>query len=270
MPVVDRGEIRNRVPLVAAIRLLLIVVVALGFFLVGVPLQGLVARHAPGLAHRIPGAFCRVLLRLAKVTMSVEGVPPEPQAALCVANHLSWIDILALGTVGPFCFLAKSEIASWPIASAFAAVQGTVFVERGRRRTILEANRRLSARLRQGRAVLLFPEGTTTAGPQPGRFLSSHFAIVQDRLAPARTPVPVQPIAIAFSSDAAAWIGDETLLRHLWRTLRGPPLACVLRFGAPVAAGRSIDRKALARNMRAAVVDLLEGAPSRSLGRDAA
>ena len=252
----------------AALRFLLIALALLGFFLVGTPLQWLVARLRPAAAHRIPLVFCRSLLRLSKVTLDVEGGWPQKGAVMLVPNHISWIDILALGALTPFCFLAKSEIARWPIVSAFAAVQGTVFVDRCRRRSIPDANRALAARMREGRPVLLFPEGTTFAGPMPERFHSSHFAAARDLLAtdPAGAAVVVQPVALAYSRADAAWVGDEALVPHVWRVLRQPPLTCRVRFGAPIAYVPGSDRKLVAREARDAVAALLaRGAPAPAM-----
>ena len=68
----------------------------------------------------------------------------------------------------------------------------------------------------------------------------------------------MQPIAIRYSSASAAWIGDDALLPHLWRVLRGPPLTCTLAFGAPIAYVPGADRKAVARAARAAVAAMIE------------
>ncbi len=262
----------------AALRAVLILATILAFFLVGAPLQWLASRRAAGRAylipahaipahvipaHVIPRLFCRTLLRLCRVRVAITGTQahgrPAGRPVLAAANHVSWIDILALGTITPYCFLAKSDVAGWPIVSAFAEVQGTVFVDRGRRRSIVPANRRLAERMLAGRTALLFPEGTTVAGPHPGPFRSSHFAAARDALAiaPAHEAVDVQPIAIAYSSPAAAWVGDDALLPHVWRILRGRPLTCAITFGTPIAFAPGSDRKAVARQARAAVIELL-------------
>lgn len=244
----------------AAIRVLTIMLALLGFFLVGTPLQWLVARVRPASAHRIPIVFCRSLLRLIRVRLEVDGVWHEAGPVMIVPNHISWIDILALGALTPFCFLAKSEISRWPIVSAFAAVQGTIFVERTRRRSIPVANRAMAARMLDGRPVLLFPEGTTMQGPLPGSFQSSHFAAARDLLAvePAQGDVAVQPVAIAYSRADAAWVGDEALVPHVWRVLRQPPLTCRIRFGTPIRYRLGSDRKTVARQARDAVAAMLE------------
>lgn len=244
----------------AAIRALLILVAILAFFVVGAPLQWIVATWLPRRIGMIPRLFCRTLLALTKVRLATRGGPATGGPVLALANHVSWIDVLALGALEPFCFLAKSDVAAWPIASAFARVQGTVFVDRRRRRSIVPANAALAARMLEGRRALVFPEGTTFAGPQPGPFKSSHLAAARDLLAhtPEYGSVAVQPIAISYSSAGAAWIGDDALLPHLWRILRGPPLTCALAFGSPIAYAASADRKAIARAARTAVAAMIE------------
>lgn len=243
----------------AALRACLIFAVLFGFFLVGAPLQWLVARRAPRFAHCLPSLFCRSLLWLCKVRVVVEGERVTARPVLLASNHVSWLDILAFGGTAPFCFLAKTDVASWPIVSAFAEVHGTVFVDRRRRRTIPQANRTMAARMLEGRSMLLFPEGTTIGKPGPGPFGSSHFAAARDllRATEAHASVAVQPVAIAYSSDAAAWIGDDNLLSHLWRTLRAPPLRCFISFGAPIPYTADSDRKRVARLAREAIIAML-------------
>ena len=242
----------------AAIRFLLIVATLIGFFIVGLPLWP-VLRARPAMAHRMTSLLCRLLLRLAKVSVQVEGTWSAARPMMLAANHVSWIDILALAASAPFCFLAKREVSRWPLVSGFAAMQGTVFVDRLRRRSIPGANRDMAARMLEGRMVLLFPEGTTLAGPCPGPFRSSHFAAARDLLAaePSKTAVMVQPVALGYSRADAAWVGDEALVPHVWRVLRQPPLTCRVSFGAPIAYAPGSDRKAVAREARNAVAALL-------------
>lgn len=245
----------------AAFRALLFFTALSGFFLVGAPAQWLLARYVPWAAHLIPLVFCRTLLAILRVRVDVSGSRAGGAPVLVASNHVSWIDILAFGGLMPFCFLAKSDVAGWPVVSAFAEVQGTVFVDRKRRRSIPPANLGLAKRMLEGRTALLFPEATTIAGPVPGRFHTSHFAAARDllRLAPEHGHVAVQPAAIAYSAAHAAWIGDDALLPHLWRVLRERPLTCEILFGAPVAVTHDHDRKAVGRATRDGVVALLEG-----------
>ncbi len=247
----------------AAIRACLILVAILGFFLLGAPVQGLLARRRPRSANRIPLFFCRTLLRLFRVEVDVRGEPLATGPVLVVANHVSWIDILAFGSILPFCFVAKSEVGRWPILSAFAEVQGTVFLDRRRRRSIPPSNRRMAARMLEGRPVLLFPEGTTVGRHGPGAFLTSHFAAARDVLQadPRRRVVSVQPVAIWYSRDDAAWIGDDDLVSHIWRTLRLPPLRCSVRFGTPLAFDDTSNRKTIAHHARDTILLMMNASP---------
>ena len=196
--------------------------------------------------------FCRVMLRLLRVEVTVTAKPCPPAGArLVVANHVSWIDILALGSLEPLCFLAKREVASWPAIAAFARRQGTIFHDRASRRTIPATNAALAACLAEGRSVLLFPEGTTHDGMRRGRFLTSHLACLRDRFRadPALIRCPVQTVALAYSDPAAAWIGDDSLVPHLWRLLKRPRMRCSLVFGTPMMVEWDYDRKVLGRRL---------------------
>lgn len=244
----------------AVFRVFLLIVAVVFFFAVAAPLQAMLARRSPALAARLAILFCRTILRILRVTVDVTGLRVSEGPVLLSVNHVSWIDVLALGSIMPFCFLAKSEVASWPILSTFAKVQGTVFVDRSRRRGIPPANRQMADRMLEGRVVLLFPEGTTFDGRVPGRFHSSHFAAARDLLrgAASHEAVAVQPVALAYSSAEAAWIGDDALIPHLWRVLRGEPLSVVVSFGPASAYGRDTDRKVVARVSRAAIIAMLD------------
>ena len=193
---------------------------------------------------------CRLLLACLGVRVRVLGRPADP-ARLLVANHVSWIDVLALGSIEPLSFLAKSEVAGWPLIGSLARQRGAVFVDRRRRRLIPAINRAMAMRLTSGRSLLLFPEGTTYDGTRLGRFMTSHFACLREQLAaePALPHANVQAATLHYSDPTAAWIGDATLVPHLWAVLKRPPLTCDIAFGAPVAVARGYDRKVLARRL---------------------
>ncbi len=132
-------------------------------------------------------------------------------------------------------------------------------MDRRRRRTIPAANASMAQRMLAGRPMLLFPEGTTGDGSALRKFHSSHFAAARDLLAMASSieMVCVQPVAIRYSSSAAAWFGDATLLPHLWLLLRGEPIRCDLVFGKPLAYARGESRKSIADEAASAITDML-------------
>jgi lyso-ornithine lipid O-acyltransferase len=235
------------------------IALALLLFLSLAPLQWLALRRRWPLRLWLPVALGRTLAALLRldVVANRAALPEEPR--LIVANHISWLDIVVFCCVEPVCFLAKREVESWPVVSTFARLQETVFFDRQRRRTIPAANAAMVRRMRAGRPVLLFPEGTTGDGSALRKFNSSHFAAARDLLATTSDieTVWVQPVALRYSSPAAAWLGDATLLPHLWSLLKGEPIRCELVFGKPLAYARGESRKAIAGEAASAIVGML-------------
>ena len=239
------------------LRAFALVLLLLGTLAVGLLLQAS-ARFGAVVPTWLPVLFCRLMLGTLGVRLTIRGASHPRAARLLVANHVSWLDILALGAVEPLCFSAKREVGSWPVIGPLAHVLDTIFVDRTRRMSIPRVNRAMAARLSTGRSVLLFPEGTTRDGVALGPFKTSHLACLRVLgETPSGSPGPgVQPVLVAYSDPRAAWIGDATLLPHLWSVLSGPALRCTLVFGDPAAVAAGFDRKALGRSLRAAIDDL--------------
>lgn len=187
--------------------------------------------------------------------LCVEGAEPVP-GALLVANHVSWLDILAIASYSPAVFVAKSEVRSWPAIGWLAACAETVFLRRASGRSLLQVKNRVGALLLEGRNVALFAEGTTSSGPSVLPFRSGlmQAAVDSDR--------PVQSIAIAYYDDggrrsaAAAFVDGMNLWQSIGAVLRCGSLTARLVIAPPLAsAGRS--RKQLAREAHGLVVTLL-------------
>lgn len=218
-----------------------------------------------------PRPVCRLALALLGVEVVARGDMAPGRPRLIVANHVSWLDVLAISSVEPVAFLAKSEIAAWPVVARIATARRTVFVERRRRRGIPAVNRTMAARLAEGRSLLLFPEGTTTDGSALGPFRTSHLAcLAEGRRSPRRgIGHAVQPLAIRYSDPRAAWVGDATLVPHVWAVLRGAPMTAVLTHGPLRPVPHGFDRKALGRALKDEVAALAGTAPGEG-GRGAA
>jgi 1-acyl-sn-glycerol-3-phosphate acyltransferase len=200
--------------------------------------------------------FARGLLGL---HFNLEGAPAEPGPALLVSNHVSWADIFVLGSAFPVSFVAKAEVAGWPVLGWLVRQHGTVFVDRTRRSQVGEQRNAIAERLRRGGSVLLFPEGTSSDGRQVLPFKSALFAAV-DSLG-----VPVQPITLDWVSvggrpvDSAnrasiAWIDDMELLPHIWGLLLAGGAQARL-VSHPAIAG--LNRRELARLSHARVAEAL-------------
>ncbi|MEA2944333.1 MAG: lyso-ornithine lipid O-acyltransferase, partial [Bradyrhizobium sp.] len=105
-------------------------------------------------------AYYGLLRRLLRVRVRVIGTPVRDHPVLIVANHVSWVDIVVLGSIAPVAFIAKSEIAEWPLIGQGAKAQRSVFVDRTRRHQTAEAITEIAQRLTGGTPVVLFAEGT--------------------------------------------------------------------------------------------------------------
>ena len=240
-------------------RAFLLLLALLGFYLVGAPIQRLARRRGWALARNIPPFFARTICGLLGLRVRFEGEQLGPKPRMIVSNHVSWSDILVFASRETPCFVAKSEVAGWPMLGTFARVQETIFVRRDSRADVPRVNAAMAEKMMAGEDVLLFGEGTSSDGEGVLSFKPSHFAAARDllRLYPAVASVTVQPAAIAYVSaggqklDAAgrrrlAWVGDAELAPHVWQLLKSAPVDCVVRFGAPLAFSLDSDRKAIA------------------------
>ncbi|MDX6750564.1 lysophospholipid acyltransferase family protein [Geminicoccaceae bacterium 1502E] len=201
--------------------------------------------------------WCRGCCRLLGIELAVTGRSFDAAPTLLVANHAGYVDILALGAVLDATFIAKAEVARWPVLGLLARQCGTLFIRRDRRHALLQRNE-LAARMRRGESFVLFAEGTSSSGRTVQRFKSSLLSVLEpwvlDR------PVAVQSAAIAYRrhdragpdsghEERYAWWGDATLLPHLWRVLCLPGMRVELRLGEPVLSWDVRDRKQLAARL---------------------
>jgi 1-acyl-sn-glycerol-3-phosphate acyltransferase len=208
----------------------------------------------------VVGGWSRVLLRLCGVRVHRRGDPVLHGGVLWVANHVSWLDIFVLNSVRTTSFVAKSDIRRWPVIGLLVAWAGTLFIDRGHRHAVREANGQMAACFGQGDAVGLFPEGTTTDGMDVKSFHAGLFdAAVQ-------AGVPTQPIALRMlrqgrRAPELSFVGEQTLVANLWFLLgaRGVTVECV--FLAPIPARDGLVRAELARHAHAAIRHAVCGAP---------
>jgi 1-acyl-sn-glycerol-3-phosphate acyltransferase len=214
----------------------------------------------PVLPARASGALVQFWSRIVLAALGIRLVlRPAPDAApiaatrgaLLVINHTSWADVFVVAAVTPARFVAKAEIAAWPLLGRFAAAVGTVFVERGRRHAVARVNHTVAARLRAGQSIGIFPEGTTSDGSLLLRF---HANLVQSAL---DAPAPVIPVGLQYLQDgrpsgAAAYFGDMNLFASIWRILTAPRLTVHLHW-LPAVDCAGLSRQAIAGRARAAI-----------------
>lgn len=230
------------------------------------------------LAGRIPTLFHGLFLRLFSVRVRQVGTPPPlGEPALVLANHVSWLDISVLGALRPLSFVAKSEIAGWPLIGTLARLQRTVFIDRGRRSATANVNAMIGRRLTDGDLIVLFAEGTTGDGLRLLPFRSALVGAAREALSGetgglARTRL--QPLALAYTArngmpllrkerPEIAWYGDMELAPHLALFSKAGPIDVHVVWGAPITIDAGTDRKvatALAESaVRRALREALSG-----------
>ena len=195
--------------------------------------------------HRSIRHWCKQLLGIFQMRLSVIGAERlEDSHYLMAANHISWIDIHVINAFKPHYFVAKSEVASWPIFGWMAKQLGTLFIERGKSNSIRNMVQEVAGQLKH-KAICIFPEGTSTDGKQVAPFKSNLFeaAIVAN--------APVYALAIQYfnartghKTTAPAFIGDMGLLDSIWNLICSPPICAQISISAKLPALN--DRKALA------------------------
>ena len=239
---------------------LIVIVIAT---LVGVPLQWISIKLRLPLRRWIPNLYHRLVLFMLGIRVQVQGAPARERPLLLVSNHSSWIDILALSSITPLKFIAKSEVAKWPLFGLFAKLQRTVFVDRAKRQATVAVNREIAARLSEGDPVVLFGEGTSSDGNRILPFRTALIGATQHALGQEGRSF-VQPVSVAYTRlhglpmgrqhrAVAAWRGHMSLMPHLSRVIRTGALDVVVTFGAPVAVEAGVDRKALAFSLEETV-----------------
>ncbi|HYA80693.1 MAG TPA: lysophospholipid acyltransferase family protein [Methylocystis sp.] len=243
-------------------------IVAMIFFVVLVsPLQARARAAGSAIQHWIQKFFCKAMCRVIGIEVVASGQLGGAPPRFVAANHVSWTDIIAISSLYPLTFLAKTEVKDWPVLGYLARLQGTVFVDRGRRGDIPRVNAVLAQELRQGKDLVVFAEGTSSDGSSVLKFNASHFAMLRDlATAPDACAVAVVPVAFAYFPRGGGdkidvgWYGDMTFVPHLWSLMRRGGARCEVRFGAPIDPKGFPDRKALADATQRAVERLLANA----------
>ena len=242
------------VPAIALITLMLI------------PIQWIAVKFNLPLRRSLPQFYHRTVCRLVGFRIRVVGERCPQRPLMIVSNHVSWADISIISAVTPIVFVAKSEIARWPVFGLLARLQRSVFVDRNRRHKTSEVNAEIAQRLASGDPVMLFGEGTSGDGNRVLPFRSSLVGAARDALAEAEHAgrVWIQPLSLAYTGmlgvplgrqhrPLIAWYGDFQLVPHLAGVLRRGAFDVTVTWGEPVAFEETSDRKEIARRLESTV-----------------
>lgn len=204
-----------------------------------------------------------LLVAACGVSVSVRAQPgAAPLSALApgsflVANHVSWMDIFVINSRCAVSFVAKAEIARWPLVGLLVARTGNLFIERGRRRAVHRMIERLVHALAAGARVAVFPEGTTSDGR---RLLPFHANLVE---AAVRARAPVVPVGLRYAghrggpSQAIEFVGDTSFVQSLLRVLAEPGIRCELHLLPPLGVAAA-TRHDIVEQARAALAAQLQ------------
>ncbi|WP_150278499.1 lysophospholipid acyltransferase family protein [Halopseudomonas salina] len=231
-----------------------------GWLLIGLLLTACVAigdRVARNTTQRYRNSltclWMRGLIGILPLRIHRHGTPAK-ETALLVSNHVSWLDIVAIGAQSPVHFLSKAEVRHWPVVGWLASAAGTQFIQRGQAggQTL---HTQLRDALEQGESLVIFAEGTTTVGDRVRAF---HGRLMSCAI---ESQTPLQPVAIAYRRDGqrdllAPFIDDDEFSRHLLRLLGSAPIDVELHF-LPLVQCQTHNRNQLARAAQGAVVQAL-------------
>jgi 1-acyl-sn-glycerol-3-phosphate acyltransferase len=248
------------------IRLMPLVVVAL----ILIPLQAMALQLGlTPLARLLPQWFHKVACFCLGLKVHCQGQLARGRPLLLTVNHVSWLDIIVLGSVGPLSFVSKSEVGTWPIIGTFARLQRSLFVNRNKKSMTAKATATLAKRLAEGDVMVLFPEGTSTNGVHVLPFRSSLLGAVKTMSDHSQTAsLTVQPAALRYTHRHGlpigqadlphiAWYGDMEMGGHLIALLQGGPIDVRIHFGPETELFDGADRKKLARRLQKQVASLL-------------
>lgn len=203
----------------------------------------------------------RMMLRGLGIKLRVTGAISGERPLMLVSNHISFTDIMVLGAVADVTFIAKSELAGWPLLGYLSKLQRTIFIERQRKGKSAKQASEIAERMASGSAMVLFAEGSTGDGNFLLPFKSTLFGAANLALAAASADsVAIQPAAIAYTRlhglpmgrthrPAASWIGDADLVPHLLALLRRGAMDAELHFGESIEFDTTSNRKTVTRQM---------------------
>jgi 1-acyl-sn-glycerol-3-phosphate acyltransferase len=267
------------------IRAILVILALLMLTLALLPLQLIGLAFDLRLQRTVPHLYHRALCALVGVRIREMGARSDSDAPLLIlANHASWLDICIITAATPAVFVAKQEVAGWPLFGWLAKLQRTIFIDRERRQKTGDAAQEIAGRLLDGDAVVLFAEGTSSDGVRVLPFRSALIGAVHHALGLSthHTRVTVQPLSLAYTRidgvpvgrglrERVAWYGDADLVPHFLGVLASGAIDVTLTWGEAAAIDINTDRKQIASDAEAMVrhmtVAALRGPPGDTIAR---
>jgi 1-acyl-sn-glycerol-3-phosphate acyltransferase len=255
--------------MIAILRALFFVFVYVPVLILIIPAQFLVNALRLPFWNVLPRLFHRVGCVFLGLRVKVIGQPATGRATLLVSNHISWTDIIAIGSVADVTFVAKREVGEWFFVGMMARLQKTIFVDRTRRTDAARTSREMGAHMAGGNAVLLFAEGQSDIGTHVLPFRSALIGAAQHAMIDAGAKdVLIQPLTVAYTRlqglpvsrnerSLIAWVKSKSLRQNIAEILSGGVKDVTVAFGTPLPLDEHADRKAVSRNAEAQVRRML-------------
>ena len=200
-----------------------------------IPLCLLIFISTKNQQERIIRFWCKRLLSIFEISVEVTGLESNlvnQKKYLMVANHISWMDIIVIQSIKPCIFVAKSDVASWPLFGWVAQMTGTIFIKRDKISDIKKALKKMKRRLIK-RSVCIFPEGTSTNGRYLLPFKSNLFQSSID------TQKSILPLCLRYEqkniyTDKTAFVDDMSLLDSIIKIKQEKDIRVVVEILQPI------------------------------------
>ncbi len=241
------------------LRSLFFIFILAPYILISLPFQFLITRFDLPLWNLLPRGFHKLSCVFLGMRVTVIGHPERTRPTLLVSNHISWTDVIAIGSVADLTFVSKSDIARWPVVGFMASMQKTIYVDRTRKRNATRTTREMANRLASGGNVLLFAEGQSDIGTHVLPFRSALVGGAQTAMieSGARNVV-IQPIAVAYTHlqgmpvsrnerTMIAWIKSKSVGENIRDILVGSVKSVTIAFGEPKPLSEADNRKAITK-----------------------
>ena len=211
------------------------------------------------IVSRLNRAYTLLLRTILNIKVTLEGDEShlERGGYVIIANHVSYVDGIVLGSIFPIVFVSKKELRRWPVVGLWNILCGTVFIDRQHKQEIGVTVDEMIVKLKQEANILLFPEGTSSNGERMLPFQPVPLA------APLRSRSIIAPITLAYKSindrpvspanrDLIYWYGDMDFISHFWKLLALRSIEVLVSMQPKIECFRypdnSIGRKKLAED----------------------